>query len=118
MKRLTISSFFLTSLMVACLGHNLYCQNLGDDIPVPPSPYPISNDAFSVSTIAEGFAIPYGIAIVEDREYFISDRIGKMFHYMDGTLTEISGVPAVGLAKIGEVILMGGIMEGRLLANR
>jgi glucose/arabinose dehydrogenase len=111
MKQLTKSSFILTTLMVACLGHNLYCQNLGDDIPVPPSPYPISNDTFSVSTIAKGFVIPYGIAIVGENEYFISDRIGKMFHYQDGKLTEISGLPGVGVMKLGEIMLLGGLMD-------
>lgn len=103
--------FICTTLMALCLGHTSYCQNIGGEISVPPSPYPISDDAFSVSTIAEGFSIPYGIAILGDNEYYITDRIGKMFHFKDGSLTEISGVPAVGLMKLGEVILFGGLMN-------
>jgi len=86
-------------------------ENIGNEIIVPISPYPISEDNFSVSTIAEGFSIPYGIAIIEDNEYFITDRIGKMFHFKDGNLTEINGVPAVAVVKLGEVMLLGGLMD-------
>lgn len=100
----------LTSIVV-CLGLTAHCQDTGTEIHVPRSPYPVSEDAFSVSTIAEGFSIPYGIAIVGDNEYFITDRIGKMFHFKDGSLTEISGVPAVGVVKFGEVMLFGGLMD-------
>lgn len=56
-------------LLVNCL---VSCGNIS----VPDSPYPISNDSFTVNTIAEGFTIPYGIAI--ENEYFITDRAGKM----------------------------------------
>lgn len=111
MKRSTTTLYLLTTFVVILLGHSSYGQKLGDDIPVPPSPYPISDDEFTVSTLAEGFSIPYGIAIVNADEYFISDRIGKLFHYREGMLSEVKGVPDVGLAKLGEVILMGGIMD-------
>ncbi|MCX2719183.1 PQQ-dependent sugar dehydrogenase [Lentiprolixibacter aurantiacus] len=117
MQRPTIPSIILVTLMITLLGPDLYGQNLGDDISVPPSPYPISDDAFTVSTLAEGFSVPYGIAIVDDEEYFISDRIGKLFHFRDGTLTEIDGVPRVGLAKLGEVIFLGGMMDLSLHPN-
>jgi aldose sugar dehydrogenase len=82
-------------------------------IRVPDSPYPISNDSFSIDTIAHGFTIPYGIAIVEENEYFITDRVGKMFHFKDGNLTEIIGIPEVvtfGTPGIG-AIMHGGLMD-------
>lgn len=88
-------------------------------IEVPPSPYPMSNDSFSLDTIAADFTIPYGIAIVEDHEYFITDRIGKMFHFKDGQQTEITGMPEVvtfgtpGLAAI----MHGGLMDVSLHPN-
>jgi aldose sugar dehydrogenase len=88
-------------------------------IKVPDSPYPISNDTFSIDTIAGGFVIPYGIAIVDDNEYFITDRIGKMFHFENGEQTEISGMPKVvtfgipGLAAI----MHGGLMDISLHPN-
>ncbi len=88
-------------------------------IKVPDSPYPISNDSFSVDTIAQGFTIPYGIAILKDNEYFITDRIGKMFHFKDGSLTEINGMPEVvtfGVPGI-RAILHGGLMDVSLHPN-
>lgn len=99
----------LTALL--SLGSLIGCND--HIIKVPDSPYPIAEDAFSMDTIAQGFTIPYGIAIVGDDEYFITDRIGKLFQYKDGKLTEISGMPAVvtfgtpGLAAI----MHGGLMD-------
>ena len=82
-------------------------------IKVPASPYPISNDSFSLDTIAQGFTIPYGIAIVEENEYFITDRIGKMFHFKDGHQTEIAGMPAVATFGTPGIpaIVHGGLMD-------
>ena len=82
-------------------------------VEVPESPYPISNDSFTLDTIAQDFIIPYGIAIVEDNEYFITDRIGKMFHFKDGNRTEILGMPEVvtfGTPGIA-AIMHGGLMD-------
>lgn len=97
-----------TILSLACL---ISCNS--SSIGVPDSPYLISEDSFLIDTIAQGFVIPYGIAIVEENEYFITDRIGKMFHFKDGNQTEIAGMPEVvtfgtpGLAAI----MHGGLMD-------
>ncbi|SDL48399.1 Glucose/arabinose dehydrogenase, beta-propeller fold [Catalinimonas alkaloidigena] len=82
-------------------------------VKVPASPYPISHDAFAVDTLAQGFTIPYGIAIVSENEYFITDRVGKMFHFKAGTLTEINGMPDVATFGIPSLraILHGGLMD-------
>ncbi len=93
------------------------CNN--NIIKVPNSPYPISNDSFSVDTIAQGFTIPYGIAIVEENQYFITDRIGKMFHFKDGNQTEVSGMPEVvtfGTPRI-PAIINGGLMDVSIHPN-
>ena len=83
------------------------------------SPYPISNDSFSMDTIAKGFTIPYGIAIVDENEYFITDRIGKMYHIDDGVQTEIEGIPEVLTfkVKIEPAIIHGGLMDISLHPN-
>lgn len=60
---------FFAILSFGCL---IGCNN--NIIKVPVSPYPISDDSFSVETIAQGFTIPYRITIVEENEYFITDR--------------------------------------------
>ena len=101
-------SFFFLALSVAGF---ISCQN--SKIKVPESPYPISIDAFSIDTIAKGFTIPYGIAIVEDNEYFITDRTGTLFHYKKGVLNEINGMPEVvtfGIPGL-RAILHGGLMD-------
>jgi aldose sugar dehydrogenase len=104
-------------LAVLSLGCLLGCNNTL--IKVPDSPYPVSTDSFSVETIAEGFTIPYGIAIVDDNEYFVSDRIGKMYHFKAGTLTEISGMPEVTTFNNSGIpaILHGGLMDISLHPN-
>lgn len=101
-------------LLYSCL---ISCEKTS--IKVPSSPYPIGNDLFSVETIAQGFTIPYGIAIVEEKEYFITDRVGKMFHYKDGNQVEVTGMPEVvtfgvpGLAAI----MHGGLMDVSIHPN-
>jgi glucose/arabinose dehydrogenase len=97
-------AIFLLGCIVAC-NNNL--------INVPASPYPISNDLFSLDTIAQGFTIPYGIAIINEDEYLITDRVGKMYHFKNGNQTEVLGMPEVvtfgtpGLAAI----MHGGLMD-------
>ena len=106
--------FILTLLLI----YGLFgCKN--NLIDAPDSPYPISNDSFTVDTIARGFTIPYGIAILNEEEYFITDRIGKLFHFRDGTQTAISGMPKVlsfGV-KIEPAIIHGGLMDISLHPN-
>ncbi|MCX8212441.1 MAG: PQQ-dependent sugar dehydrogenase [Lewinella sp.] len=106
-----------TLFIVLSFGCLISCNS--NVIGVPDSPYPISNDSFSLDTIADGFTIPYGIAIVEDNEYFITDRVGKMFHFKDGNQTEISGTPEVvtfGTPGI-PAIMHGGLMDVSIHPN-
>lgn len=111
MKKQILNFLGLAGIGIGSLVLLFSCND--DEIMVPPSPYPISEDRFSLETIAEGFNIPYGIAIVEEDEYFITDRVGKLFHFRNGDLTEISGMPAVinfGDPIVPE-ILHGGLMD-------
>lgn len=105
---MSCSDILFTILILSCL---ISCQS--SRIIVPDSPYPISDDSFSVDTLATGFIIPYGIAIVEEDDYFITDRVGTMFHMKDGHQTEISGMPEVASFTISGIraILHGGLMD-------
>ncbi len=97
-----------TLLAVVC------CAGCGNNlIQVPPSPFPVSDDAFSVDTVARGFTIPYGLAIVGEDEYLISDRVGKLFHYSGGELSEVEGMPPVATFGTPGIpaILHGGLMD-------
>ncbi|NHE58590.1 PQQ-dependent sugar dehydrogenase [Cyclobacterium plantarum] len=82
-------------------------------IVVPEAPFPIADDSFVIDTVATGFTIPYGIAIVGEEEYFITDRIGKMFHLDGNNLTELMGLPAVVTFGVPGLpaILHGGLMD-------
>lgn len=101
-------AYLLPLITLSCL---LSCQK--NVIGVPDSPYPIANDSFTVTTLAEGFTIPYGIAVLSEDEFYLTDRIGKLFHYQAGTLTEIKGLPEVvtfGTPGL-RAIMHGGLME-------
>ncbi len=88
-------------------------------IQVLDSPYPISHDSISIDTIAEGFTIPYGIAIVNENEYFVTDRVGKLFHLKKGKQIRIKGIPEVLTfgVKIEPAIIHGGLMDVSLHPN-
>jgi glucose/arabinose dehydrogenase len=100
----TILVFISISFLFNCQHHPVIIEE---------SPYPISNDNFTMDTIAEGFTIPYGIAIVEENEYYVTDRIGKLFHIKEGIQTEIIGIPEVLTfkVKIEPLIIHGGLMD-------
>ena len=98
----------LVFLLIYCL-----CSCNTDLVKVPDSPYPISNDVISIDTIAQGFTIPYGIAVLGEKEYFITDRVGKVYHFKEGVQTEITGIPEVLTfrVKIEPAIIHGGLMD-------
>lgn len=105
---------------IIALGFITGCNKNDDTIvTVPDSPYPISNDAFTVETIVEGFDIPYGLAIVSEKEYFITDRVGIFFHFKDNNLIEIEGIPEV--LTFGDpgipAIVHGGLMDVSIHPN-
>jgi len=83
------------------------------------SPYPMSYDAFSLDTIAKGFKIPFGLAIINDNNYLITDRVGILYHFKNGNLSEIKGLPSV--QTFGDpgnpFIIHGGLMDISLHPN-
>ncbi len=103
--------FNRSSYTLVLLGFTISCSS--GIIAVPESPYRISEDSFSIDTVATGFTIPYGVAVISDNEYLITDRIGKMFRLEDGNQTEIDGMPDVatfGTPGLPE-IMHGGLMD-------
>lgn len=104
----TIYYFVLTVLITI----NWSCSK-DYEIIVPAPPFDISQDAFTLDTLVTGFTIPYGIVQVEENDYFISDRIGKLYRYQNDSLTEITGMPEVytfGVPGIA-AIMHGGLMD-------
>lgn len=97
-------------LLFLAFGYLASCNNI---VRVPESPFPISDDAFSVDTLARGYVIPYGIVLVGNDEYYLTDRIGKMYHLKDGNQTEVSGMPEVATFGTPGIpaIMHGGLMD-------
>ncbi len=100
----TILFLLLSASLLSCVEKNIWVFD---------SPYPMSNDRFSVDTLAQGFSIPYGIAILSENDYLLTDRVGKMFHYQEGKMTEIKGMPEVATFGVDGIpaILHGGLMD-------
>jgi glucose/arabinose dehydrogenase len=81
-----------------------------------PLPYEADDVAFEAEVLAEGFVIPFDVAIVDDDTWFVSDRSGRMYRYDGGDLTELSGVPEVSHFTDPGIpaILHGGLMDVEL----
>lgn len=57
------------------------------------SSVPIGNYSVIQTVLADGFDIPWSIAILGEDEYFFTERMGALLHYKDGIVTEVSGLP-------------------------
>lgn len=66
---------------------------------IPPGAYIESSEElkFYLDTVASGFAIPWGIDFLNEREMIVTDKPGKLFviELENGTLKEITGLPAI-----------------------
>ncbi len=80
---------------------------------IPGAPYPIVEASIKMDTIATGFFIPFGIDILKENEYLITDRIGTLYHVKQDEKVEISGMPNVLTFKDPGIafILHGGLMD-------
>ncbi|MEL7530186.1 MAG: PQQ-dependent sugar dehydrogenase [Bacteroidota bacterium] len=103
----------LAKILLSLLAFGSLLSCVEKNIWVYDSPFPISEDHFTMDTLAQDLVIPYGIAILGDDEYFLTDRVGKMYHYQGGEMIEISGMPEVVTFGIDGIpaILHGGLMD-------
>ncbi|MEZ4703499.1 MAG: PQQ-dependent sugar dehydrogenase, partial [Rhodothermales bacterium] len=60
--------------------------------------------------VASGFKIPWAIAVIDDEEYLISDRMGTLYHYRDGEAVALEGIPVSLPFEIGGFVY-GGLMD-------
>src|SRR5687768_1620950 len=44
--------------------------------------------------LASGYWIPDGIAVIGEGEFLFADRGGALYHYLDGGVTRVRGIPA------------------------
>ncbi len=52
-----------------------------------------SNPQIDQEVLARGFDIPYAIAVIGETEFLITERMGGLFHYRNGQVTELKGLP-------------------------
>ena len=84
-----------------------------------PFPLPFPEDTqveLREQVLAEGFEIPFDVAIVDDDTFLVSDRVGRLVRYDEGAVTEILGLPEVTTFPDPGIpaMLHGGLMDVEL----
>ena len=99
----SVSSIFLAAILIATS-----CTSSDES-----SPFEMASVSLQQEVLADGFVVPFDVAIIADDILFITDRNGRLFRYEAGALRMIAGVPTVttfndpGLPSI----LHGGLMD-------
>ncbi len=83
------------------------CNNK-DDAP------PYSNsDKYVVETLASGFTIPWAIEVISEDQYLVTERLGRLFLYKNGTLHELKNIPQAKTIN-AKGLTIGGLMDVKL----
>jgi glucose/arabinose dehydrogenase len=65
------------------------------------APYAPSNVALTVETLAEGLAFPWGLALLPDGRFLVTEKAGTMRIVSGGTLSApVAGLPPVTVQEI------------------
>jgi glucose/arabinose dehydrogenase len=64
---------------------------------------------FASEVIAEGFTIPWGIEVLADGEYLVTERMGELVYIKDGRSIKLEGVPDTRTSKADRHY--GGLMD-------
>ena len=88
-------------------GEPVECRapNAADQMPAFPqqtrAPYAPSNVALNVETVAENLAFPWGMALLPDGRFLVTEKAGTMRIVSNGTLSSpVEGLPAVTVQEI------------------
>lgn len=60
--------------------------------------------------LATGFTIPWAIEVIGEDEFLITERLGQLYHYQNGALTALPGMPSVKTVSDG-YLTYGGLMD-------
>ncbi|MEO1538048.1 MAG: PQQ-dependent sugar dehydrogenase [Pseudomonadota bacterium] len=64
-----------------------------------------SGEAFRVTEVAGGLAHPWGLAILPDGGYLVTERVGRLQHVSaSGKVTEVSGLPRIAVRGQGGLL--------------
>jgi glucose/arabinose dehydrogenase len=67
---------------------------------------PTSNGTTEPGVLASGYWIPDGIAVIAEREFLFADRGGALYHFVDGRVTKVQGIPTTRTSDI-----YGGLLD-------
>ena len=56
--------------------------------------------------LASGYGVVDGLAVIGEREFLFGDRSGAVYHYVDGTVSQVQGIPPVRLSTV-----YGGLLD-------
>jgi glucose/arabinose dehydrogenase len=76
-------------LIILCFLFIINCEDSKDDAPVT------VEKGVILETLTEGLANPWGLAFLTDGSILITERPGKLRHYINGALKDISGLPDI-----------------------
>ena len=82
---------------------------------VPNNPEPPTTDS-GYEIVSLGYSIPWGIDIIGDEEFLFTDRLGDLFHYNNGSVVEVSGIPPTQDITFSGIVY-GGLMDVSLHPN-
>ena len=111
MHRLLMMSLASLRRGVLCLGLTVLvgtvltsCRTTPEEIPgregVPlPEGVEMATLDFSSEVIAEGFSIPWSIAVLAGDEYLVTERMGELVYIKDGHAIELDGLPETRTIK-------------------
>jgi glucose/arabinose dehydrogenase len=97
---------FALIAVVACDG----APNLNNQTE-PDGPAPIERSLEgNIEVLASGFTIPWGIEIIGEDEYLFTERLGELFHYRNGAVKALQGVPETYSVEVADLVY-GGMMD-------
>lgn len=62
--------------------------------------------ALEPGVLAYGFGIPDAISVIGDEEFLFAERSGALHHFVDGDVTQVTGVPQVRMSDV-----YGGLLD-------
>lgn len=92
--------FFFTVLAISMVTS---CNDGLSELPVTELPE-------GMEILAEGFTIPWAIEVIGENEFLVSERLGDVLHYQNGTLTPLNNLPRV-VTVSDRYLTYGGMMD-------
>ncbi len=82
-------------------------KEIGDPVPEVVA---VSETIDGFEVLAKGFVIPWAIEVINENEYLVSERLGGVYYYNNGTITELANAPSVQTVA-DRYLTYGGLMD-------